>query len=105
MGIRNMAFVARSDGEEKKLWKYAHQSSTDQESVMLVRQGWKLIGLQTVSLGNGIGISKIEPLFLNTNDVRCQPVSSLLNYNITAAFLGADNDKDGLLSANEMSAV
>ena len=55
-------------------------------------------------MGNGIGISKIEPLFLDTNDVRCS-ISAVLNYNITQAFLVVDSDKDGRISTNEFDSA
>ena len=67
------------------LWPYFRSVDDDQESMMLVREGWKLVGMQTVSLFNGVGISKVEPLFLDTNNVKCQPIEMTgpLIYNIT----------------------
>ena len=45
LGVRNIIFTTRNKGEVKKLWQYARESSDDIESVMFVREGWRLIGL------------------------------------------------------------
>ena len=56
-----------------------------------------------MTLPSGNGISKIEMIFLNTNDVRCQPIDPYLSYNITAAFMEIDQDQNGILTPNEIS--
>ena len=43
----------------------------DTERVIKVTPGYRLVGLNSVPLPNGDGISKIELIFLNTNDARC----------------------------------
>ena len=86
MGMRNMIFGNRDpENEDKMLWPYARSNTEDQESMMFVREGWKLVGLQTVNLYNGMGISKIELLFIDTSDKKCQAFSltGAMIYNIT----------------------
>lgn len=101
-GLKNIEFTS-TDGTKKNFAPVMPLASGDTEVISLVTPGNRLVGLKSVTLPSGNGISKIELIFMNTNDVRCQPVAPNLSYNITAAFMELDEDRSGLLSDGEIS--
>ena len=50
-------------------------------------------------------MSKIEFLFINTVDLRCQVPSATLERTIATAFVAYDENKDGLISQSEWSEI
>ena len=69
-GLKNIEFTT-TDGTKKNFAPAMPLASGDTEVISLVTPGNRLVGLKSVTLPSGDGISKIELIFMNTNDVRC----------------------------------
>jgi len=59
---------------------------------MFVNEGYRLAGFSSLAPTSGPGLSKLELLFVNTADYRCQVTSPALSYNITRLFVDLDSD-------------
>ena len=69
-GLKNLEFTT-TDGSSKNFAPVMPLASGDTQAISLVTPGNSLVGLKSVTLPSGSGISKIELIFMNTNDVRC----------------------------------
>lgn len=70
----------------------------------IVKNGYRLVGFNTVHDATTGVIREIEPIFIDSRDWRCQELVNQdeVAFNITKAFIALDSNSDSYLSSDEM---
>lgn len=112
VGIQNIEFTATYpidqqnslSGEEQKIKLHSITGNQPLIDSYIVKNGYSLVGFNTVRDQTTGIIREVEPIFIDSRDQRCQ---SLVNqdevaFNITKAFIALDSNSDSYLSSDEM---
>ena len=110
-GVKNLYF--RERGTEEDLPVVANEifmaAENDQTFELEVSDGQVLVGMESIGkvgvAPSDQSLEKVDFITLNTDDVRCFPVSPVLQRDMTAVYVQYDRNGDGVMQVEEVEKV